>query len=205
MLFGDVVGSREDPAASSAWLRTLVADLEEAYPARERLARFGVTQGDEIQALLRPTADPFTAILRAALHPDGRPMRWAVAVGAIDPGRGQATERTGAAFLAARELLADAAARRDQLRVTTDDPEADALLADLTPLLAELLGDLTDRQAVVGRIMLVEGLRGSEAAARLDVRRATVSVIADRGRIREIGRLVRALTRIVRSAIGEGS
>jgi DNA-directed RNA polymerase specialized sigma24 family protein len=197
VLFGDVVASRVDAAASSAWLRVLVSDLEEAYPPPVREARPGVTQGDEIQLLLRSSADPFTAVLRSALHPQRRPMRWAIAHGPVDPGRGLATERTGAAFLAARDLLAEAAKDRDRLRVITGQADADSLLGDLAPLLADLLDDLTDRQAEVARLMLIDELRGSDAAERLGVRRATVSVIAARARIRGIERLTDALRRIV--------
>ena len=60
VVFGDVVDSRHDPG-SSAWLRSLCADLEAAYPRDARLASFAFTQGDEIQGLLAPDADPFLA------------------------------------------------------------------------------------------------------------------------------------------------
>ena len=49
MLFGDVVESRDDPEAASAWLRTLRALLEGIYAPPDRLAPFGFTQGDELQ------------------------------------------------------------------------------------------------------------------------------------------------------------
>ena len=42
--------------------------LEEAYPAADRVASFGFTQGDELQGLLATTADPFRAVLLGALH-----------------------------------------------------------------------------------------------------------------------------------------
>lgn len=193
MLFGDVVRSRRDSSGSTAWLRTLVEELEIAYPPDERLANFEFTQGDEIQGLLATQSDPIVAIIRAALHPDRRPMRWVVVAGEIDPGRGPATQRTGAAFLQARELLANAASRRDGLLIATGDPATDRLLDDLAPLLAELLADLTPRQRAIGQLLLVEGLRRSEAAARLNVSRATVSVAADRAHLRSISRLAHAL------------
>jgi DNA-binding CsgD family transcriptional regulator len=196
VLFGDVVRSRRDSPGSTAWLRTLVAELEAAIPAADRLAGFEFTQGDELQGLLAPGVDPFPAILRAGLHPDRRAMRWVVVAGPVDPGRGPATQRTGPAFLRARERLVDAAAQRLGLVAVSGDPRADDLLADTAPLLAALLGDLTDRQRVVARLILVEGLRRSEAAARLAVSRATVSVAADRAHVREIGRLTRALGRV---------
>jgi hypothetical protein len=202
VLFGDVVRSRVDPTASTAWLRTLVAELETGYPPDDRMAPIGMTQGDEVQMLLRADADPFAAVLRAGLHPDRRAMRWAVAFGAIDQGSGPATERTGPAFLVARGLLDSPAGRRDRLRIATGDAAADRLLDDLAPLLVDLLDDLTSRQAEVGRLLLLDGLRRAEAAARLGVSRATISVVADRARVRGIARLVRALRTIVHAAHG---
>jgi DNA-directed RNA polymerase specialized sigma24 family protein len=59
-----------------------------------------------------------------------------------------------------------------------------------------LLEDLSERQRELGRLLLLDGLRRAEAADRLGVSRATVSVLADRGRIREIDRLARALATI---------
>ena len=162
VIFGDVVRSRRDAAGSTAWLRTLAAELDTAVPAANRLAEFEFTQGDELQGLLAPGIDPFGAILRAGLHPERRPMRWVVVAGDVDPGNGPATQRTGPAFLRARERLVEAAARRDGLVVESGDPAADALLDDVAPLLAELLDDLTDRQRVVARLILVEGLRRSK-------------------------------------------
>jgi hypothetical protein len=196
VIFGDVVRSRRDATGSTAWLRSLAAELETAVPESDRLAPFEFTQGDELQGLLAPGVDPFGIVLRAGLHPDRRPMRWAVVAGEVDPGRGPATQRTGPAFLGARERLEEASARRDGLVVATGDPSADALLDEIAPLLAELLADLTDRQRVVARLILVEGLRRSEAATRLGVSRATVSVAADRAHVRSIGRLADALARV---------
>ena len=66
VIFGDVIHSRRDPAGSSAWLRCLCEDLQ-AAAGSDALAPFGFTQGDELQGLLRPTADPVALILRAAL------------------------------------------------------------------------------------------------------------------------------------------
>ena len=82
------------------------------------------------------------------------------------------------------------------LVVESGDPPTDELLDDIAPLLAELLGDLTLRQRVVARLLLVEGLRRSEAAARLGVSRATVSVAAERAHVRSIGRLAAAIGRL---------
>ena len=84
-------------------------------------------------------------------------------------------------------------ARRDNLLMTSGDPASDALLDRLAPVLAELLDDLTRRQMTIGRLLVIDGLRGSEAADRLHVSRATVSVVADRAHIRSITRLASAL------------
>lgn len=207
VLFGDVVDSRREIGASD-YLRALRDDLDAAYPV-ERLAATGFTQGDEIQVLLAPGADPFRAVVRAALDGETRGLRWACVGGFVEPGSGPATERNGPAFHAARDLLERAKVRREGLVAVTGDPAADALLADLGPLLPALLGELTARQREVGRMLLVDGLRQADAADRLRVSRATISVIADRGRIRHIGRLADALSTIFRvgvdrAAVGAG-
>ena len=110
VMFGDVVGSRRDSAGSTAWLRELVAELDAAYGST-RLAPFGFTQGDELQGLLAPEADPLTAVLRAALGPTGRRMRWVFVRGEVDDdatGTAPATERTGPAFVLARDAIGEA-------------------------------------------------------------------------------------------------
>jgi hypothetical protein len=195
VLFGDVIRSRKDAPASTSWLRSLITELEGAYPSEARLAPFGFTQGDELQGLLRADADPLEAVLRASLHPERRRnrMRWVIVAGEVDPGTGPATQRTGPAFLRARERLGEAAARRDNLLISTGDPATDSLLDRLAPILAQLLGDLTDRQAEIARLLIVERVRRSEAAERLHVSRATVSVVADRANVRSITRLASAL------------
>ena len=201
VLFGDVVESRDDPQTSSAWLRTLSRDLEERYPPAARLAGFGFTQGDELQALVAPSADPFLAVLVGTLHERALPMRWAVAVGEVAPGSGPATERSGPAFLSARETLIEAKTRRDRLLVRTGEAGADRLLDGLAPILGEMLADLTPRQRRVAWLVLVENLRQAEVADRLGVSRATISVAHARGHIRSIGRLVAALRSLVSAAM----
>jgi DNA-binding XRE family transcriptional regulator len=190
VLFGDVVDSRRDPGAS-AFLRSLREELD-ASTARERLAPAGFTQGDEIQLLLVPGADAFRILLRAALRPDARGMRWAAAAGLVEP---------GAAFRSARSLLERAKTHRLGLAATTGDPAADDLLAELGPLLPALLGELTVRQREVGRLLVVDGLRQAEAAERLAVSRATISVIAERGRIRHLQGLAAGLATIFRDGV----
>jgi len=201
VLFGDVVRSRADAPAGTAWLRELIAELETVYPRSARLAPFAFTQGDELQALLRIEADPFEAVLRGTLDERALPMRWVIVAGAVEPGRGPATERTGPAFLVARTLLEQARARRDGLVVRVGDGPSDDLLAELGPLLADLLADLTERQRSIARLMLVDRLRQSEVAERVGVSRATISVMAERARIRRIEGLLAVLRRIVADGI----
>ena len=164
-------------------------------PARGAPRAFGFTQGDEVQGLLAPGADPFRAVLRAALQPDARTLRWASSPATSSPAPGPPPSAP-VAFLAAREAIARARAQRDGLVAITGDPEADALLADLGPLLPALLADLTPRQREVARLILLDELRRSEAAEHLHVSRATVSVIADRARVRHLQGLARALAAI---------
>jgi DNA-binding CsgD family transcriptional regulator len=201
VLFGDVIRSRRNASGSTMWLRTLTAELEAATPPESLLAPFEFTQGDELQGLLASDADPLDAVLRASFNPDRSPMRWVIVAGEVDPGTGPATQRTGPAFLRARERLTEAGARRDNLLMSSGDPATDALLDRIAPVLAEMLGDLTKRQMVVGRLLVIEGLRGSEAADRLHISRATVSVVADRAHIRSITRLASALRELF--AIGQ--
>src|SRR6266550_3118216 len=172
VVFGDVIRSRRDASGSTTWLRTLTAELE---------------------GLLAPGADPLDAVLRASFNPERSPMRWVIVTGEVDPGTGPATQRTGPAFLRARERLAEAGARRDNLLMSSGDPATDVLLDRLAPVLAEMLEDLTRRQMTIGRLLVIDGLRRSEVADRLHVSRATVSVVADRAHIRSITRLASAL------------
>jgi len=201
VLFGDVVRSRVDAPAGTAWLRELIEELERVYPPGVREAPFAFTQGDELQGLLSIDADPFGAVLRATLHERALPMRWVIVAGRIEPGRGPATERTGPAFLDARRLLDHARARRDGLTVHVGDARSDDLLAELAPLLGDLLADLTDRQRTIARLMLVDRLRQSEVAERLEVSRATISVMAERARIRRIEGLLGVVRRIVTDGV----
>lgn len=195
VVFGDVVDSRRGAARSTGFLRALRDELAVAYPDDDRLAETGLTQGDELQVLLAPGADPFQAVLRAGLRPDALPMRWVIVAGRIDTGTGPATERTGSAFLAARELIGTSKARRQTLAARSGDEATDALLDDLGSLLPVLLADLTDRQREAARLILIDGLRRSEVATRLGVSRATVSVMAERAHVRELGGLARGLAR----------
>jgi hypothetical protein len=203
VLFGDVVESRQVPRAAS-WLRTLRADLNDAFRA-ERLAPFEFTQGDELQGLLRYDADPFGAVVRAATHPDTLRMRWVMAVGAIDPGTGPATQRSGPAFLEARAISARARQRREPLVVRTGDEPTDRLLDGITPALARLLGELTGAQRAVARLILVDGLRQVEVARRLGIKPPTVSVASERAALREVRGLLAAARQLLVEARTPGS
>lgn len=204
VLFGDVIRSRRDAPSATAWLRTLTSDLTEAYPPGERLARFEFTQGDELQGLLDPAADPIRAVVRAALHPRRLEMRWVIVRGPVDPGRGPATQRSGPAFVAARERLATAAARRERLALVSGDAATDALLDGVSPLVGELLAELTPRQREIGWLLLVDGLRRADAAERLGVSRATVSVAADRAHLRWLGDALGAIRTLLARAAPDG-
>jgi RNA polymerase sigma factor (sigma-70 family) len=206
VLFADVVGSRLEGAGSTAWLRELVSELDGAY-GDERLAPFGFTRGDELQGLLAPAADPLGAVLRAALCPGGRRMRWVAALGQIDAdttgGKAPATEWTGPAFVTARTAIEAARSGHVRLVILTGEPDVDELLADLAPALVDLLDGLTERQRTVARLALIEGMSQSEVADRLKVRRATVSVSFSRARVRPLQRLVAGMRRVYASGSGD--
>jgi DNA-directed RNA polymerase specialized sigma24 family protein len=206
ILFGDVVGSRRDSVGSTTWLRELVAELDAAY-GPQGLAPFGFTQGDELQGLLKPDADPLQAVLRAGLRSGGRRMRWVVVMGQADAdptgGLAPATERTGEGFVAARAAIEQARTGHERLVIVTGRPDVDSLLANLTPALIDMLDGLTERQRTVARLALIEDLRQSEVADRLKVRRATISVSFNRARVRSLQRLVAGIGRIYASARGD--
>jgi DNA-binding CsgD family transcriptional regulator len=205
VLFGDVVNSRISAQLSAAWLESLCVQLDRDYADR-RLADFEFTQGDEIQGLLDPAADPFRAVLQSTLRAHGGtdgvpPMRWVVVYGSVEPGRGPATRRNGPAFIRARALLEDARRQRDGLRCETTDPRSDALLERTTPALAAMIRGMTDRQRVVARMAIVDGLRQSEIAESLGIARATVSVASGRADVRNVGRLAEAVRLIWQDGI----
>jgi DNA-binding CsgD family transcriptional regulator len=205
VLFGDVVNSRISAQASTAWLESLCAQLDRDY-GDQRLAAFEFTQGDEIQGLIDASADPLHAVLQSTLRAnsgDGAvpPMRWVVVFGEVEPGRGPATRRTGPAFIRARALLVESRRSRDGLRCETTDAHADALLDRTAPPLAAMIRGMTDRQRVVARMAIVDGLRQSEIADSLGIARATVSVASGRADVRNVGRLAEAVRIIWRDGI----
>ena len=196
VMFADVISSRRDPPGAADWLRWLVGELDAKY-GEKCIAPLGFTQGDELQGLLHLDADPLTALLVSALAADARPLRWAIVRGRINPGKGPATQRTGPAFVKARQVISAARTSRERIAIVTGDGYADDLLADLTPALVDLLDSLTPRQRLVAQMAVVEGLRQSQMAERLGVRRATISVAFGRARVRSIQHLVDEILRIV--------
>ena len=192
VLLGGLVEARRDRGEATAWLRSLVTELDDAYGGL-KLAPFGITQGDEVQGLLVATADPLLAVLHAALRAKPRPIRWVCIRGAVDPGEGSAMQRTGSAFLAARAAIEAARAGHERLVIRTGRADADELLDGMTPAMADLLYALTPRQQAVARLALIEGLRQSEVAERLNVRRATISVSFARARVTPLARLAAAI------------
>ena len=206
VLLGDVVGSRHDSAGSTACLRDLVAELDSAY-GDERLAPFGFTQGDQLQGLLAPATDPLPAVLRAALGPGRRHMRWVVVRGEVDEdpigGKAPATERSGPAFVLARETIDALRSGHERLVISTGQADVDSLLADLAPALVDMLDGLTERQRTVARLALIDEMRQSEVADRLKVRRATISVSFSRARVRSLQRLVAGMRRVYASSSGD--
>ena len=199
VVFGDVVASRVTRRAGD-WLRALRDDLDEVY-RDERVAGFEFTQGDELQGLLLPSADPLEAVVRASLRADRLPMRWVIVAGRVEQGSGPATQRSGPAFLAARDLAIAARRRRDGLAMRSGDAEVDELLDGVAPVLGRILDGLTVRQREVARLLLVEGLTQAAAAARLGVKPPTISVAAERARIRDISRLRTATLNLFRMGI----
>ena len=194
VLFGDVVRSREWPGPTAAWLEQLCRELDTEY-ADEQLAGFEFTQGDEIQGLLDPLADPFRAIVSAALRPSEEvpEMRWAIVAGEVEPGHGPATRRSGPAFVKARETIELARHQRDTLLVHSGDDPTDAILEGTAPVLGTMMVHLRDRQRVIARLALYEKLRQSEVADRLGIRRATISVAFTRADVRSLERLLGAV------------
>ncbi len=203
-LFGDVIGSRARASAATAWLERLRARLEATCP--DRLAPFEFTQGDEIQGLLPIDADALTPVLDAMLRPrdtphGALPMRWVIVAGAVDPGEGPATKRTGPAFLAARDLIARAHRDRDALRCMTGDAASDDLLEAISPVLASIIDRMTDRQREMLRLHAVDGLRQEAVAERLGVSQPAVSGALSRAGARDMARLATAVRSLLRDGI----
>jgi DNA-binding NarL/FixJ family response regulator len=128
-------------------------------------------------------------------------MRWVIVRGAVDEGEGPATQRSGPAFIAARERLETAAARGTAMTATVGDELTDTILDAVAPVLGELLADLTTRQREIAWPILVDGLRQSEVATQLRVSRATISVAARRAHLRSIADLAGVVRLLVASPL----
>ena len=188
-LCADVADLRSRPERADAFLARLPAVLG-AAAGRGLLRPFAAVRGGEIEGALSPSSDPFRPIVAAALEPGSPALRWAVV----------ADERESAKTRAAAELTL-LRARGERMVVITGDPGADALLADLAPLLGALVADMTPRQRDIARRILVEGRRQAAVAAELGVSRATISVAVARGRLRDLDRAIHGLHGIVLAGI----
>lgn len=197
-LLGEAVGPRRDPRSSRGWLARLGHELDDHY-GDERLLPFAAAGGVELRGLLRVTADPIAAVLRGALGPEARRMRWAIALGGGESGESLMDEVSGEAFDLARGALERGRRQHDALMLVTSDPAADGLLEALGPVLGDMLARLTARQRTVARLMLVEERRQAEVAEELGVSRATISVNVARSRLRSMARLVAATNAIFAS------
>jgi predicted DNA-binding protein (UPF0251 family) len=143
-----------------------------------------------VSGLLAGDADPLRPVLAATLALGAPRARWSIAAG---PAGAELLERASAGIAVARSA-------RDLLIVRTGDADVDGLLDAIAPLLAELLAELTGRQREVARILILEGGRQADAADALGVSRATVSVMAARGRVRAIERLAAAVRVLIVAA-----
>ena len=194
-------------ARSTEPLEALAAAIREAGPIRGGLVPFTHVDGRLVAA--DPVgADPLAAVLVGSLRDGVPPVRWGIVVddtgrwrtaGPVPPARDDG--RAARALLdIAGPALDIARSRRELLVIRTGDPGADGLLDATAPLLAGLLGELSPRQRILARMLLLDGLRQADAADVLGVSRATVSVMVARGRIRAIERLAGAVRAIVAAA-----
>jgi DNA-directed RNA polymerase specialized sigma24 family protein len=193
-VIGDAIGSKRDSAGTADWLRALATDLNAAL-GEWRRAEFAFTRGDEIRGLLRPDADPMLVVLHTALADSIRPIRWGIAWGEMDaaPADATAADLAGPAVTLAEAATAEAKHRHERLVLRTGDAEADALLDGMSPALMGMLDELTQTQRHVARLAIIDGLRQSEVAERLKVRRATISVSFARSRVSSLEALAGAI------------
>ena len=172
VLLGDVVGSPRVPGQGTTWLRRLCAELESGY-ADDRLAPFAFTQGDELQGLLLPSADPLRGVLHASLHEGALPMRWAIVHGSIEPGTGLANERTGEAYVLARHLVEAARRQRtvarlallDGLRQAEVAGRLDVSRATVSVTFGRARVRSIERLAAALRVLFRTGVEATAAAA----------------------------------------
>ncbi len=203
-VIGERVGQGIGGTVPPPDLRALAAALDAAY-ADGRLAGFAVTDGRLI-GILRPDADGLGVVMVAGLRVGDLRLRWALVEGELEPAGDGPSPRADGLVADARRTFELARLRRERLVIRTGEPGADRLLDGIAPLLGELLDDLTDRQRIVARLLLLDGRRQADAADALGVSRATISVLVGRGRIRSIERLadsIRAIVAAARLALAE--
>lgn len=200
-------GASAGPAAIPGWLRDLAAALEHA--CGELLGSpFAQLDGGNLAAQLAAGADPLEAFLRGTLRQAERApraavhLRWAIAAGPV-PIAHAAADEGHAAIDVAVAALANGQRDRAGLVIRSGHPGADRLLADVAPVVAEMVELLTPRQRDVARLMLVDGLRQAEAAERLGIARSTVGVIAARARIRSMERLIDAARTVFAAGLAD--
>ncbi len=196
VLFGDVVDSRRDPELDAV-ATIAVRGARGGVPARAAPRRRSRSPRATSSRACSPRAPTRSA--PSSSRPCG-PTR-ATSAGRSSPATSIPAPAPPSSAPAARSSSPASRspgrrAHRDGLVALTGDPEADERLADLGPLLAALLADLTPRQREVARLIVVDELRRSEVADHLGVSRATVSVIADRARVRHLPGLARTLASI---------
>lgn len=181
LLLGDLVPDRargRDTAARDTDLEAVAARLSEELAGATVACHDG-----RLVATPVPGSDPVDLALAALLVEDLPRLAWTIV---------EDVPLAVAVRLRPRS--------RERLAVRTGEPGADRLLDALAPLLGDLVGDLTARQRSVARLLVVEGLRQADAAERLGVSRATVSVMVARGRIAAIASLAGAVKAIVAAA-----
>jgi DNA-binding CsgD family transcriptional regulator len=179
-------------------LATLCADLNRAF-AGGVLVPFELDAG-RLVGVLDPGVDALRAVLVASVGGGPVRVRWGIAQGALEAGGGDLADRARTPIAAADEAIGVGRARRDHLIVRTAVEGADRLLDGIAPLLVDLLDDLSDRQRIVARLILLDGLRQADVADELEVSRATVSVMVGRGRIRAVDRLGGAIRAVMAAA-----
>ena len=169
MIFGDVVRSRRDASGVDGLAAHARGGARDDLSPADRLADFEFTQGDELQGLLAISASiPFRRGLRAGLHPDRRPMRWVVGGRRGRPGP-RSGDRSGPARRSCRPASCWRRRRPGATASSVDsgDPPTDAAPRRHRAA-ARRAARRPDRSASgsIARLLLVDGLRRSEAAAR---------------------------------------
>jgi predicted DNA-binding protein (UPF0251 family) len=132
-------------------------------------------------------------------------MRWVIAAGAVDPGEGPATKRTGAAFLSARSLINAAHRDGDGLRCASGSGPTDDLLDGVAPVLASLIDRMTDRQREVVHLQSIDRLRQEAVADRLGISQPAVSGLLTRAAARDVARLATVVRTLFREGVDRSS